>query len=162
MGKDDLIKIKYEVYEPGESNPIDDLDIYYDSSKGVYKHKFVCECGEDIGCFCFDSIESAIDDVETNMMCSSCYSREMLEEWILEYNDNAKIVDDLMGTKIHTNMEHCGGLEVCMDDGEKYDSVVLFIRTTIKEFSKDDLIKVVNKIGIEDDGGDFSGYGCEV
>ena len=79
MGKDDLIKIQYEVCGQGESNPIGDLDIYYDSDKGVYKHKFVCGCGEDVGCFCFESIETAINDVETGIVCSDCYNRECLK-----------------------------------------------------------------------------------
>lgn len=162
MGKDDLIKIKYEVYEPGESNPIDDLNIYYDSVKGVYKHNFVCECGENIGCFCFDSIENAIDSVETRMMCSDCYNQEMIEEYVLEYPDNAKMIDDLMGTKMHKNMLHNGGLDVCMDDGKKYDEVIKYIRTTISNFTSPELGKIVHHIGIECDCGDFSGYSCEV
>ena len=163
MGKDDLIKIKQEIYEQGVApNPIDDLDIYYDSDKGVYKHKFVCDCGEDVGCFCFELIETAINDVETGMVCSDCYNREMLEEYILEYPDNAKLVDEIAGTKIHTNMIHKGGLEVCMDDGKKYDEIILFIKTTIEKLTTPELNKIVVEIGISGDGGDFSGHGCEI
>ena len=86
----------------------------------------------------------------------------MLEEYILEYPDNAKLVDEIAGTKIHTNMIHKGGLEVCMDDGKKYDEIMLFIKTTIGNLNPRELNKIVNEIGIDGDGGDFSGYGCEV
>ena len=161
MRKDDLIKIKYEIYEQGGCpNPIDELDIYYDSSKGVYKHKFVCDCGENLGCFCFDSIESAIEDVGTRMMCSDCYNREMIEESILEDSDVAKKIDDLKRTNMHKNMI-CDGVS-WRDTAEKYDEVMACVKKTIEGFSKEDCNQIADEIGIECECDDFSGYGCGV
>ena len=76
-----LIHIKTDRETPGLSFDIEEFKIYYDSVEGNFRRKLQCECGADLGCFCFGSLTGAIESVDcTLVICDRCYLKEIDEE----------------------------------------------------------------------------------
>ena len=73
-----LIHIKTEIVEPGLTFDITEHKIYYDSVEGNFRRKLQCECGADLACFCFGSLEGALRSVDCDLViCDRCYLKEM-------------------------------------------------------------------------------------
>ncbi len=83
-----LIHIKKEIYEPGYVLDIKNYNIYYNSVDGTYRRQLSCECGKNLGCFCFDNLEQALDSVRNCVVCNRCY-----------VNENVDLVADIMADK---------------------------------------------------------------
>jgi hypothetical protein len=73
-----LVHIKTDRETPGFTHDIEEFKIYYDSSEGDYRRKLQCECGADLGCFCFGNLSGAIESVDcTLVICDRCYLKEI-------------------------------------------------------------------------------------
>lgn len=73
-----LIHIKTDRGTSGLTFDIEEYGIYYDSTEGNYRRKLQCECGADLGCFCFWSLAGAIESVDcTLVICDRCYLKEI-------------------------------------------------------------------------------------
>lgn len=73
-----LIHVKFDRETHGFVHDISEHKIYYDSAEGNYRRKLQCECGADLGCFCFGSLEGAIESVDcTLVICDRCYLKEI-------------------------------------------------------------------------------------
>ena len=68
-----LQKIKEFYDEDGELTDIEDEKIYWDTNKNVFRHRFICcDCGKVVMCMCYESLDSAIRDVEVGYDCEAC------------------------------------------------------------------------------------------
>ena len=68
-----LKKLEYYYNEDGEKIDITDEKIYWDTLKNQFRHKFKCgDCGKDLGCRCYDTLESALKGVEEDLVCEEC------------------------------------------------------------------------------------------
>ncbi len=73
-----LIHIKTEIVEPELTFDITEHKIYYDSVEGNFRRKLQCGCGADLACFCFGSLEGALESVDCDLViCDRCYLKEM-------------------------------------------------------------------------------------
>lgn len=67
-----LKKIEF-YWREGEQIDISDEKIYWDTLKNQFRHKFKCaDCGEDLGCRCYDTLESALQGVDDGLVCEKC------------------------------------------------------------------------------------------
>lgn len=72
-----LIHIKTEIVEPDLAFDIAKHKIYYDSVEGNFRRKLQCECGADLGCFCFGSLEGALESIDCDLViCDRCYLKD--------------------------------------------------------------------------------------
>ena len=72
-----LIHIKTEIIEPGLTFDITEHKIYYDSVEGNFRRKLQCECGAPLACFCFRSLEGALESVDGNVaICPRCWLKD--------------------------------------------------------------------------------------
>ena len=92
---DSLIKIKN--YR-GES--IEEYSIYLNLDKGQYVHRFKCDsCGKDVGCYCYDELESAVKDIhDLTMNCDDCFISSYIYENYIEDDAMFEIIDKNEGT----------------------------------------------------------------
>ena len=68
-----LQKVKKYYDEDGELIDIEDSKIYWDTCKNVFRHRFICsDCGKVVMCMCYESLGSAIRDVEEGCDCEAC------------------------------------------------------------------------------------------
>ena len=116
-----LIHIKTEIVEPGLTFDITEHKIYYDSVEGNFRRKLQCECGTDLGCFCFGSLEGALESVDGDVaICPRCWLKDpesgAVEDIMAElYPD--KTVDQMNDIEIKEIMK------IAADAGEfDYDS----------------------------------------
>ena len=80
--KDGLIHIKYDRETPGFVFDISEHKIHYDSIEGNYRRRLKCECGKMVECFCFGSLDAAMETTHTtHAICNRCYLKENIEEF---------------------------------------------------------------------------------
>jgi hypothetical protein len=68
-------------FAEGETFDISNLNIYWDLRTKQFRHLFFCdECGVKVGCFCYEHLDVAIDDVESGCLCDECGTKALLYE----------------------------------------------------------------------------------
>jgi len=127
------IKKQYDILEK-EYLDISDEKIYYDSISGQYKHKFVCGCGKEIGCFCFDSIDDAVSGTDIGMTCEDCSISDFLGECLFEDEHLQKLIDTCENTRLY--MIH--QLKDAIEDGYIYQKATdEFIDTRLEKLDNE-------------------------
>lgn len=101
MSMKGLVKMRYFLNPLDEEfENIEDLSIYYDSISGQFKHKYKCECGKTIGCYCYDSLSDAWSDVIEGMQCAECSVYDFVIETVYEDENLRELIDNIE----HTNL----------------------------------------------------------
>lgn len=115
---DTLVRIKHMQIDHYDE-PIEDLKIYLNLDKAQYVHRFECDhCGKDIGCYCYDELEAAVNDVNNvSMACDRCFISEQIGENYRDDDELIRIIDENEGTNFKSLMK----LVVKIEDGE-FDS----------------------------------------
>ena len=66
------LEFYYDVDDHEKIN-ISDEKIYWDTQKKQFRHKFKCrDCGKGLGCRCYDTLESALREVNDGLVCEKC------------------------------------------------------------------------------------------
>jgi len=106
MAKKGLVKMKYYYNKAGNYyTEIEDMNIYYDSIEGQFKHKFICKCDKEIGCFCFDTMEDAVDGVLIGLGCNTCVAQDFISDCLYEDETLQELIDVHEGTNIRILMK---------------------------------------------------------
>ena len=170
MSMKGLVKMRYFLNPLDEEyENIEDLSIYYDSISGQFKHKYKCECGETIGCYCYDSLSDAWSDVVEGMQCAGCSVYDFVIEMVYEDENLRELIDN----SEHSNLQIL--FKIKMDDtifshisDEEYEHIVDATDyevgqtlESLKEMSASTVSKIIDYM-IEVDYFDcgFSGYAC--
>ena len=99
--KDGLIHIKCDRETPDIIFDISEHKIYYDSTEGNYRRKLKCDCGEVVGCFCFGSLDAAMETTHTtHAICNRCYLEENVEELNEVMGDNHKPLSQMTDAEV--------------------------------------------------------------
>jgi len=169
--KKGLVHIKKQ-YDPDtkEYYDIADLKIYYDSISGQYKHKFHCsECDKEVGCFCFDDIDSAVYTIEwEGINCEKCGVALSIADYLFEDEGMQDIIDKNECTDIKTkimciDMIHCGQLYPKASQEYKDRRLTEFeleIKEVTNNLSEKTLDEISSYLSENADWGDFGGSAC--
>lgn len=115
-----LKKLDFYYDEDNEKTDISDENIYWDTVKNQFRHKFDCDdCGKFIGCFCFNELSTAISQISNGMTCDNCS---------IKYAVDDMTIDELIGEM----------------DSERGLKVIEFAETLLK---KEDVDKYIEETG---------------
>jgi len=153
-----MLKKLTEYYnEDGEKIDITDEKIYWDAQNNQFRHKFKCfECNKPLGCMCYDTLLSALTDVEDGLICEDCGISNALNEasandLIYKFDEERmkkvySFVDSLMReTRIKAYTEETGieklewsdKLEIISDgDEEKLKDFIISLMTDAEKMDE--------------------------
>jgi hypothetical protein len=106
---------------------ISKLKIYFDSETNQYRNKPICpECKQKLDCYCYNTIEDAIEGSEAEFYCWQDWIKLNLKD---DIDENKEMIDNLVKTN------------VC----ELYDIIQLIECGTLFENESDEFVnKIIN------------------
>jgi hypothetical protein len=110
MSKEGLVHIKTHSID-GEELDISDSKIYLDTPSGQYKHRFVCSCGKKLGCYCFESVDAALEGIEIGIACEECSIAGFLSDTIGDDENLQKMIDESQHTILQPLREVMNAIE---------------------------------------------------
>lgn len=156
--------MKLKLVEEHDGYDISELKIYQ-AEDGQYKKRFTCsECGVQVGdCFCWDKLETAVNDIEENrFLCSRHYVEEFYRE---DPEFHASFVDDVCGTKLDEKVQRIYNYECECCESDETEENVRRLKNECEDIVRNLTEKEVMKIyRLMADGYDceFSGSTCNV
>lgn len=115
-----LKKLDYYYDEYHDKIYISNDKIYWDTVKNQFRHKFECgDCGEPLGCYCFDELAVAIYQVGEGITCENC---------CISYIVDVMSIDELMSEM----------------DSDRQEKIIAFAESLI---TKEDIEKFIEESG---------------
>ena len=99
-----LKRIEFYYNEDHGKVNIEDDKIYWDTHKNQFRHLFkCCDCGKELQCMCYDSLESALRGVDDGLTCEECGIVYILNDTSIE--DLLYDLDDVRKEKAYKFLE---------------------------------------------------------